>query len=257
MAAQTQLLLRGQAEPTPLLGFIFFATLFLYAVHRVVGLKRSQPFQQSGRYQVIARFRSHIAFYALIAGLCAGMFFLQLPGRVIWSTIIPCLLALGYVVPVWKGKRLRDVHFIKIFLIAIAWSWITVWLPALEMGMDYAFPVYLILLERACFVFAITIPFDIRDLEIDAYNRVKTLPAQLGVRRSQQTAALSLLLMCLLAAVNYYLDVYTLGQLVALVTSAFVAVLMIYGADRIKHDYYFTGAVDGLMVLQFVLLALA
>ena len=49
MAAQTQLLLSGQVQPTPLLGFILFATLFLYAVHRIVGLEKAQPFLKKGR----------------------------------------------------------------------------------------------------------------------------------------------------------------------------------------------------------------
>lgn len=253
MAAQTQYLLAAAVYPTPLLGFILFATLFLYAAHRIVGLKRSAPFLQSGRYQVIGRFRSHIVFYALTAALCAGLFYLQLPYRLMLAAIAPCLLALGYVMPLWKGKRLRDLHYIKIFLIAITWSWITVILPALELGMAYAFPLYIMLLERILFVFAITIPFDIRDLEVDAYNQVKTLPAALGVPKSQRLAVLALLLMSLLAGLNYYLDVYLLPQLIALVSTAFIAVLLIYLSGRTRHDYFFTGLVDGLMVLQFLL----
>lgn len=253
MALQTQYLLSGSVFPTPLLGFILFATLFLYAVHRIVGLKRSQPFRQAGRYEVIGRFRSHIAFYALIAILCASLFFLQLPFRVMAAAVFPCLLAFGYVMPLWKGRRLRDVHYIKIFLIAATWSWITVILPAMELGFSYASPVYIILLERIAFVFAITIPFDIRDMEIDAYNQVKTLPAILGVRNSQRLASAALLLMCLLAGLNYYIDVYQLSQLVALVCSAFAAVLLIFLSDRVQHDYFFSGLVDGLMILQFIL----
>ena len=256
MAMQTQYLLTGAVYPTPLLGFIFFATLFLYAVHRIVGLKRSQPFRQAGRYEVIGRFRSHIAFYALIAILCAGLFFLQLPLRVMAAAVLPCLLALGYVVPLWKGYRLRDLHYLKIFLIALTWSWITVILPAMELGLSYAFPVYIMLLERVVFVFAITIPFDIRDMEIDAYNQVKTLPASLGMRSSQRLAAGALIFMCLLAGLNYYIDVYQLSQLVALVSSAFVGVLLIFLSDRVQHDYFFSGVVDGLMVAQFLLIYL-
>lgn len=256
MAAQTQLLLTGKIEPTPLLGFIFFATLFLYAVHRIVGLKRSGPFTGSGRYAVIARFRTHIGFYAGMAGLCAGLFLLQMPLALILGLSAPCLLALLYVLPVWKGYRLRDVHYIKIFLIAITWSWITVFLVALELGMTWSIPLYIILLERAFFVFAITIPFDIRDLEIDAFNKVKTLPAALGVRQSQRLAGLSLLVMLLLSALSYYWDVYTLPDFTALVFSACLSGVLIFLSDRVRHDYYFTGLLDGMMFLQFLLVAM-
>jgi 4-hydroxybenzoate polyprenyltransferase len=256
MAAQSQLLLSGRGEPTALLGFIFFATLFLYAVHRIIGLRKSKPFTDSGRYAVIARFRNHIVFYAGMAGLCAGLFLLQMPLTLIAGLIAPCLLALLYVLPVWKGYRLRDLHYVKIFLIAITWSWITVFLVALELGMTWSTPMYVMLLERVFFVFAITIPFDIRDLEIDAFNKVKTLPAALGVRSSQRLAGLSLGLMLLLAALNYYWDVYALNDLVALVISACLSGLLIFLSDRTRHDYFFSGLVDGMMVLQFLLVAL-
>lgn len=255
MAAQTQHLLLSRGEPTALLGFIFFATLFLYAVHRIVGLRKSKPFQEEGRYAVIARFRSHIVFYAAMAGLCAGLFLLQMPFQLIAGLVAPCFLALLYVVPVWKGYRLRDLHYVKIFLIAITWTWITVFLPALELGMAWSIPLYIMLAERALFVFAITIPFDIRDMDIDAFNRVKTLPAALGVRASQRLAGISLLLMLLLVTLNYYWDVYSIGAYVALVASACLSGLLVFLADRSRHDYYFTGAVDGMMVVQFLLVA--
>lgn len=255
MAAQTQFLLLGNGAPTPLLGFIFFATLFLYAVHRIIGLRKSHPFTATGRYAVIARFRTPIIFYAGMAGICAGLFLLQMPLRILAGLVAPCLLALFYVLPVWKGYRLRDLHYIKIFLIAITWSWITVFLVALELGMTWSIPMYVMLLERALFVFAITIPFDIRDLEIDAFNKVKTLPAALGIRQSQRLAGLSLLLLLLLAALNYYWDVYSLQDFIALVLSACLSGVLIFLSDRARHDYFFTGLLDGMMVLQFLLVA--
>ncbi|MEQ8704108.1 MAG: hypothetical protein RIC19_09330 [Phaeodactylibacter sp.] len=255
MAAQTQFLLLGKGEPTALLGFIFFATLFLYAVHRIIGLKKSEPFANTGRYAVIARFRSHIVFYAGMAGLCAALFLFQMPLFLIAGLVAPCLLALLYVLPVWKGYRLRDLHYVKIFLIAITWSWITVFLVGLELGMTWSTPLYVMLLERALFVFAITIPFDIRDMEIDAFNKVKTLPATLGLRKSQRLAGLSLALMLLLSALNYYWDVYTLGDFVALVLSACLSGMLIFLSDRTRHDYFFTGLIDGMMLLQFLLVA--
>ncbi|MCB0567491.1 MAG: UbiA family prenyltransferase [Phaeodactylibacter sp.] len=254
MAAQTQLLLNGQVQPTPLLGFIFFATLFLYAVHRIVGLEKAQPFLKKGRFFVISRFRSHITFYAIAAGLGAAVFFLQLSFRLQLAAVAPSLIALGYVLPFLSGRRrLRDLSYVKIFLIAIAWSWITVLLPALELGMGWSIPMLIMLLERAFFIFAITLPFDIRDLEVDAYNQVKTLPAQLGYRRTKALALACLLIMTALAGLNYHIDVYGAGVFSALLLSALIAFALIYFADKVKHDYYFSGLIDGAMVLQFVL----
>ncbi len=252
MAAQTQFLLSGRVSPSPLLGFILFATLLLYAVHRIVGLEKVQPFLEKGRFFVISRFRGHIMIYAGIAAIGAAVFFFQLPFRLQLAAVAPSLIALGYVLPLLGGRRrLRDLSYIKIFLIAIAWSWITVLLPALELGMGWSIPMIVMLLERAFFIFAITLPFDIRDLEVDAYNQVRTLPALLGYRRTKLLALFCLLAMAALAGLNHHADVYSNGAFAGILLSGLIAFTLIWYSDRVKHDYYFTGLIDGLMVLQF------
>ncbi len=258
MAAQTQVLLSGQAQATPFLGFVLFATLLLYAVHRIVGLEKARPFREKGRYFIISRFKSHILLYAVLSAMGAAAFFFQLPFCLQLAAVFPSAIALGYVLPVLKGRRrLRDLSYIKIFLIAIAWSWITVALPAIELGLGKNIPMALMALERSCFIFAITLPFDIRDLEIDRYNEVKTLPAQLGMARTKALALLSLLLMSAFAFLNYHIDVYGSSTFYALLLSGLLAYGLIQGADKARHDYYFSGLIDGMMIVQFLLIWLS
>ncbi|MCB0547243.1 MAG: hypothetical protein KDD19_06605 [Phaeodactylibacter sp.] len=252
MAAQTQFLLSGQVSPTPLLGFIFFATLLLYAAHRIVGLEKVQPFLEKGRFFVISRFQRHIIAYAAAAAVGAAFFFFQLSFHLQLAAVAPSLIALGYVLPLLSGrKRLRDLSYLKIFLIAIAWSWITVLLPALELGMGWSIPMIVMLLERAFFIFAITLPFDIRDLEVDAFNEVKTLPALLGYRRTKMLALACLLAMTALAGLNHHVDAYSTGAFTGILVSGLAAFVLAYFSDKVENDYYFSGLIDGLMVLQF------
>ena len=252
MAAQTQFLLSGRVYFTPLLGFILFATLLLYAVHRIVGLEKAQPFLKKGRFFVISRFRTHIMAYAALAAIGAAVFFFRLSFHLQLAAVAPSLIALGYVLPFLSGrKRLRDLSYVKIFLIAIAWSWITVLLPALELGMGWSIPMIVMLLERAFFIFSITLPFDIRDLEVDTYNQVRTLPALLGYQRTKMLALACLLAMAALAGLNYHIDAYNTGAFTGIMLSGLIAFSLIYFADKVKHDYYFSGLIDGLMVLQF------
>ena len=254
MAAQTQFLLRGHLEATPLLGFIFTATLLLYAVHRMFGLNRAKPFKGSGRYFVIQRFKSHIFLYALIAGLGTLYCYIQMPLRLQLGVLAPSLLSIGYVVPLFgKQRRLRDFNFVKIFLIAVAWSWITVLLPASELGMSGNFVVIIMSIERALFIFAITIPFDIRDLEIDRYNGVKTLPLAWGVNRSKQMAYIALSMFVCLIALNVSMSAYSYSTAFALFISAALSGVLVYYSGRFSNDYYYTGLVDGMMASQSVL----
>ncbi len=254
MVWQSEFLLFGSFGWTPYSGFVFFATLFLYAVHRLVGLTRVQPFRSAGRYRVIARFRRHIAFYALLAAGAGSWYYFQLPVAMQWQLLFPCLLSLAYVLPVFGGKkRLRDLHYIKIFLIAIAWAWITVLTPAAARAWALTVPTLLMALERALFIFSITLPFDIRDLEVDAHTGVHTLPARFGPSRTRLLAAAALAGMLLCSWLNYRLDVYQGSTLAALSGSALLSYALIHFADRVEHDYYFSGALDGMMLLQFLM----
>ena len=257
LGLQTQYLLSGQFHLDTFSGFLFFSTLFIYAMHRIVGLEKVKPFQDHGRYQVIAQYKNHILIYAGIGMLLACWFFWQLPFKFHWLLILPCFISLGYVFPVLTGKRrLRDLSFIKIFLIAIVWAWITVVLAAKNIKMIHNIPMIIMALERACFVFAITLPFDIRDLEVDRFSKVKTLPTILGVKKTKWLAGISILLMLLLSSLNYRIDAYSINNLVALILSGVSTFALIYFSDRFKQDYYFTGILDGTMILQFLLLLL-
>lgn len=258
MCLQTQLLLLGRFYLSPFALFVFFGTLFLYAMHRIVGLARVRPFQKSGRYFIIARFRKHILIYALLAGIAALWFYLQLPRSLQIQALWPCLLAAGYVLPIlFGGKRLRDLSYVKIFLIALVWVWLTVYLPAAEHHLRFNIPMYFMCLERFFFVFAITLPFDIRDLKIDAYTKVKTLPSRLGLKPTIVLAGVLLLFSMFFVLVNMRLGVYRPLVTGAIGLSLFVSFGLIYYSGRAKSDYYFTGLLDGAMPLQFLLVWLA
>ena len=223
-------------------------------IHRLVGLNKAKPFQESGRYAVIQRFKVHIFLYALIAAAVAGYCFFLMPYRLQLGCLFPCFLSLGYVLPLFGNqRRLRDFNYIKIFLIAIAWSWITVLLTAQELHLSSQVSVYLMFIERALFVFAITIPFDIRDLAIDKFNKVKTIPAVWGVRPAKNLAYAALLLSAVLVIVSVFASFYALHTGIALLISLVFAALAVGGSGRYNHDYFYTGFVDGTMLIQALL----
>lgn len=251
MALQTQLFLFGRLQYSPYFPFLFCGTLFLYAIHRIVGLQKSEPFQEKGRYWVIATFKSHIRFYAGLSALVGAYFFFQLDLSFQLSLFAPALLSLAYVIPLFAGKkRLRDFHFIKIFLIALVWTWLTVIMPAIYYSLEFQLCTLLMVLERTCFVFAITIPFDIRDLEIDRFNKVKTLPYRLGIKKSKAIALVSLAMALFFAWLNYYTLGISLLQWLAYGLSCLVAAWLVLKSSTSQHDYFYTGLMDGTMILQ-------
>ena len=257
MAFQTQFLLLHQLTFTPLMALIFAATLFLYAVHRIVGISKVKEFWEMERYAVIAQFKHHISFYALIAGIGSLLSFFYLKLSIQLSLFFPAIISLAYVLPFLKGKkRLRDFDDIKIFLIAIVWSWITVILVSIDHGDFIDKKIWILALEKAIFIFAITLPFDIRDLKVDAHSKVKTIPARLGIFKTRALILFSFFLVLCLALLNTYWGLYDTNGMFAILISTVLTYSLCHYSDQIKNDYFFTGLIDGTMILQTVLVIL-
>lgn len=252
---QTELILYKSIQCNYLTIFVFSATLFLYALHRIVGIQKVQAFSNKYRYAIINQYRSHILIYAILGGIFAAWFFFYLQSISQLFIILPAFLALGYVLPFFGNeKRLRDFDYLKIFLVAIVWAFITVMLPLLEHEtVLLSYISILLLLERMLFIFAITLPFDIRDLKVDESIKVKTIPAMIGVPKTKGLAGITLLLAFCISCLLYNSTIYSPSILLALGISYSTTYLLINRCDQTNHDYYFTAIMDGTMIIQFIL----
>jgi 4-hydroxybenzoate polyprenyltransferase len=129
-------------------------------------------------------------------------------------------------------------------------------MPILQRSTSLTLSHWMLLLERAFFVFAITIPFDIRDLKIDKHIAVKTIPAIIGIKASKKLAALSFLMFFAFVIMNWYLGVYTNIHVLSLLVVSIISYLLVHYSDQTEADYFFTGLLDGTMIFQlFMLLA--
>ena len=258
MVLQVQFYFKATISLSSEVFFTLFSTLFLYALHRLVGLRKVKAFQDQGRYLVISSYRDHIVIYAAVAALFSLYFFFQLRPLTRWTLIVPALISMAYVLPFLAGKRrLRDFSYLKIFLIALTWPAITIGLPVLEWQFPLGRFVALLFLEKVFFLLAITLPFDIRDLQIDLHTKVKTLPTQLGVSQSKWLAEAFLMTSLLFGSISWFYGYYSTKIFIGLLLSFLLTALIIYFADRARHDYYFTGLLDGTMVLQFAMVYFA
>ena len=99
-----------------------------------------------------------------------------------------------------------------------------------------------------CYILAITIPFDIRDLGIDE-ERKKTIPQWVGIKNSKIIALLFLLFSILIFG---FLS--SPLQLMAYIISSFFSGYLIYNSNKNRSDIYFTFLIDGHIIFQFLLI---
>lgn len=161
-----------------------------------------------------------------------------------------------YVIPLFKiGKTevsFRNFPIIKIFSIAIAWAGITVLFPLIEAGFNFTFNVYIEFVQRLFFLIAITIPFDIRDVQTDSKS-LKTLPQVFSIKMSKVIGYVLLIGFVGLEflKVDFIIsDIYVL-LLIAIITSLFLAF-----SSVTKSRYYTSFWVESVPIIWFGLIML-
>ena len=126
----------------------------------------------------------------------------------------------------------------------------------LENNIIISFNEVLHLVARFFFVFAITIPFDIKDLEYDTKNII-TIPLFFGIRRSKLIASFLLFISILVAAFQYDTSSLILGHFLALILLYFIALVFIWKSDKKKNEMYFAFFVEGLSICAYLFLVIS
>jgi len=231
-----------------LAGFAFFAALFTYNFQRRIGdLHQDQSFSKTTTTMMIAG----------VLGML--FFFFQLKFFQLVVLAASGLISLAYAYPFIPSSRgqlsLRLVPGFKLWAIVLVWVISCAVLPLLEQGLDLKLVLFFTF-QQAAFVTALTIPFDIRDLPVD-YDFQKTLPQIFGIRSSRKIA-LSFLALSEAVAIGLYLLGFVTPELVLCHT--FVLLLSAVLVSRAKtqnRQFYFTIAIDGMIILQGALFLLA
>jgi 4-hydroxybenzoate polyprenyltransferase len=257
LTIETQVQLGMKPQAHPYLFIIFFATFFEYNLHRLITIISNPKALESEKHKWVKSNRK--LFYGLvIISLTGFIISLALAKKEVIFTLAPiAMITLFYSLPVFKKDvflfRLREIPLLKIFLIAFVWSTITILLPIIQTGLPYhRVQVVLMLVERFFFVFAITLPFDVRDIAVDQHAGLKTIPLLIGEKWSLRASNIALMLFLLLCLYHYS----ALSQwyfLMAMVLSALSTLFFINNKKIKNRAYYHYGILDGTMLLQGLL----
>ncbi len=242
----------------PLAWMVLCSTLCVYSLHRLLGLDRASPSMDTRRWSVIRKFRSHIRAYGTLSLIGIVLLVPRLPAETLVLLGMAALPTFLYLAPIFKGgRRLRDLAYAKIFLIGLVWAWVTILVPAASGDTALSWSLLLPFGEKFCFIVAITIPFDIRDMAVDRRQSVRTIPIALGVRKSAVLAQCLLAIAVLLTALSLFFDLYPLRIAIAIGLSYVITMILVSRATLKLHDYYFSAMIDGVIVLQFIFVLLA
>lgn len=254
LAFETQIQLGMKPQFHPYVFIIFFATLFEYNIHRLILVLTNKDALNHDRHSWIKKYPKRFYFIVFFSILGFLVSILLAKEKVLIALAPIGLLTIFYSLPFFKKLkyvfRLREIPFLKIFLISFVWSIVTILLPIIQSNNNYDNKhILLMLIERFIFVFAITIPFDIRDISDDRASGLKTIPILIGQKKSIVVANISLLLFTTICLVHY--PMYKLTFILpGLILSALSTLFFLNNKMLRSLYYYHYGILDGTMILQ-------
>jgi hypothetical protein len=168
------------------------------------------------------------------------------------------LLGLGYAILPRRlsniGRSMREIRGVKLPLLSAVWGAATVLLPVALIGGLEIVSIGLLLgvfLSRVLYIAGLTIPFDVRDLDVD-HAYMKTLPQSIGVKRSLNVA-----MMLVGMSSGVWLLMGTMGVMdmrlaIALAIHGLLTVVLVSPRNTgvKRHEYYYSIILDGMLVLQ-------
>lgn len=234
---------------------IFFATLADYNWHRYIKVIFNK--RPNSKYSWATEHLRAILSIAIISSIGIGAVAFFLPPEIInWLIVLGVCTAI-YSLPLhtlgMKGMDVRKIPALKTLLITFTWTLATLFLPYLLTNNSFGDNITFSLVERSLFIFAITVPFDVKDIKEDQRSGWKTLPVLLGKKTSMQISQVALSILILSSAIQLFTNSYHAEFIAAFSTGIYS--LIILNAKKLRaHKYYYPLFIDGAILLYGLLL---
>jgi 4-hydroxybenzoate polyprenyltransferase len=251
----------GTAPILSVLGLLFTSTLGIYNFCIII-TKPKKP--ETSPYKRVRWFFSHyrlMVTFTIVSLLSLIPLFFLITTESKILLIFLGILSFGYSLPLFAvGEQkfgLRNIPGLKPFLITLVWTMSCVLFPVLEAMHLHTTDISMrdttiLIAKRFLFIGALTIPFDIRDLFDDRKMGLKTIPVVWGEKNAylfcQVLLAGSIGLLFLFRDNGFNADFF------ALTLTVFLTGWLIFKSDRKKDEYYYFFFMDGVLILQYVVL---
>ncbi|MDF1675889.1 MAG: UbiA family prenyltransferase [Vicingaceae bacterium] len=247
-----------------LLVLVFSATYFIYNFQRLVRMNQKEIDEANIGFRMrwVYKNKQPIIFTIVITAIIIIVSLFYIDIKTIIVLAIMGLFSVVYVVRFIpynkKWLALRDIPYLKIFVIAFVWTLVTGLLPLVNNIEQINLHYILFLVKQFLFVFAITIPFDIRDMKYDIEKGIKTFPLVVGVKKVIILGVL--LLLGFIAIASYEFLVFqniTMSLWIAeIITILLVAVLLLLSKKQ-QPELFYSLIIEGTSLLLAITVLLS
>ena len=164
-----------------------------------------------------------------------------------YALIISGIISLGYIMPLIFRKRLRDIGFSKIILISMVWATLPI-LTILD-GSDIKL-IILLFAEHFFFIFALTLPFDVRDQELDNKAQVSNLANTIGLHKLKVLLILCITLAAVANVLLYLLGYYNILILTLTLLMILAQLISTIKLSSSKGELYYLFYLDSFILIK-------
>lgn len=234
---------------------VFFSTLFVYNLQRIFYKSQKDVSLHSIRRKWIFKNQVSIKLLAFsgLLGVIITFFYNNIKVAFYLSPLL--ILSLAYFLP-WI--KLRKSPWFKLLTLVLVWTIVTSVVPILLGSSEVITKYHLLhIAVRFVFMMAICIPFDIRDLLVDAADNVSTIPHLMGENKTRWFATSWMLVYIFLIILEFSSGMVNSNIFYALLFSALINAVIVFMSNSKRSEYFYVAGIDGTMILQGVLLLLA
>lgn len=235
-----------------ILFFVFFASVTGYNFVKYFGLAKFH-------HRSLANWLKAIQIFSFLSFLFMCYFTLKLNEIVLLYILGFGLVTFFYAIPFLPKRlfldsqqNLRSIGGLKVYLIALVWTGVTVFLPILDSEHVINTDVIITAIQRFLFIIILMLPFEIRDLQYDSL-KLSTIPQKIGVK---QTKLMGILLLVMFFLLEFFKDEMNRNNVVILFLISIITLLLLLFSKKNQGKYYSSFWVEGLPILWLLLIFL-
>ncbi|EPR73128.1 hypothetical protein ADIWIN_1909 [Winogradskyella psychrotolerans RS-3] len=236
-----------------LLSFVFFATITGYNFVKYFGIVKFH-------HRSLASWLKALQVFSFIAFLAMCYYVLMLEADALMLIVILGVITFFYAIPIMVPKKylfddhknLRQVSGLKVYLIALIWTFTTVLLPLLNNDVFINSDSVIIGVQRFCYVLILMLPFEIRDLNYDNL-KLATIPQKIGVKK---TKIIGVVLLAAFLILEFFKDELLEESIIAIVIITVITLLFLLLSNKNQSKYFSAFWVEGLPIIWLLILLL-
>lgn len=232
-----------------MLYFVFYATITGYNFVKYFGLAKFH-------HRSLAGWLKAIQIFSLLCFVLMCYYGFQLTTQTLIYIAVFGVVTFFYAIPflpkrlfIDKHHNLRSIGGLKVYVIALVWTGVTVFLPVLSNEISINTDVLITAIQRFLFVILLMLPFEIRDLKFDSL-KLSTIPQKIGLK---STKIIGSVLAIILFFLEFFKDELSFKTIVALSITLLLTVVLVLFSKVNQSKYYSAFWVESVPILWLII----